>query len=1569
MISDDKNNKTSNASRDIAVIGMAGRFPGARNIDEFWTTLENGTDAVTEVTRWALDDRFSPRSPKPGKTYCKWGAFLEDIDRFDPLFFHIPPNQADRMDPRQRLMLEVAWEALEHAGYAGETLYGSKTGVFIGASDNQYLFLNRRLIKDQQNGMDNSTGAIANRISFFLDFRGPSMSIDTTCSSSLMAIHAACQSIRQGESQTAIAGGVNLILLPDYYITMSQMKLLSPEPKHRVLDRQSGGFVPGEGAGVVLLKPLERAVADNDTIYAVIKGSAANYSGRTEHITAPDPDAEKEVIQLAIEQSGIDRETISFFELNGAGTLLGDFTEVQALAAVFKRSGRQKRGCWIGSVKTNIGNLEAASGIAGFIKVVLSMNNKKIPATLHFETGNRFVKWQEIPFSVCTETRDWSHGPHPFRAGVSSFGVGGTNVHLVVEAYDGKPGKLRTPSKYPPVIVTLSAHTPRCLTVMAANLKQRLKAGTDLRDLSYTLNTGRAHLRYRLALIAVSKEDLTKKLDAFIESPNSLFDGNVSSIFTSGSDAKPPVSETNRRAHTMAQILGSPKEKTRHHRAPSRIRIDTIPEDPREYAAFLSSLAAEYTKGDSIDWRLLYTEAPRKKLALPTYPFERRKCWIQQDVHITAPNGFEIPPTDGYGEIRALRPDLSDRSQQEIVEWISQIVVKQLTETLGYTESDIVLDLPLSDYGLDSVLFLGLVERIAEETGVHPDPVRLFDLTTITDIARFYAKQLTTAEKPQVKAEFPDTASFPSMSEDRTGPADVAVIGMACRFPGAKNIDTFWGNLKNGVDSITEIPDSRFDVNRYYDPDERGPGKMCTKWGAFIDDFDCFDAAFFNIHKRAAEKMDPQHRLFLEQVWTAFEHAGYSKKDLSSLRAGVFAGLSSQEYAWHILKEKGSLTHYDGLGTARSLLANRISHFFGLTGPSMAVDTACASSLTALHLACRSLNEGECDLAVAGGVNLAFDPSSFVIFSKAGVLSKTGRCRVFDEKADGYVRGEGVGVVVLKPLDRAISDRDTVHVIIKGSVINHNGENYSITSPSLKSQIELFEKAYSESGIHPQTLSYIEAGSTGTYRGDPIEIRALTEVLGRYTSQRRYCALGSTKTYVGHLEATSGIAGLIRVICSMRHKKIPPVLHFSRLNKAINLDESPFYINRKLTDWKRGDGPRRAGISNFGFGGTNVHVIVEEGPSAEPKTASSTRTSPQICTLSAKTPEGLHQLAADTKDYLVSNATETIKDICYTLNRGRNHFKEYRTAFTIKSKKELIESLSELKIPFERVKPKGIIFAFGDLDEKSTLPAHLFTKSPLFREEVLSCDHVFEKILGKRCLETLLTRDQSGKKIPHKPWNQKIKVALQYAVARVLMAWGVQPNMLIGSRWGQIAAACTAEGLDLESGLRLVATLAKSEFEPFPEKRSMKETELFEELLKRIPVKQPKLSLYSIADDFYPAHLSRFFEAFNSRTGASDVRCLANDIKAGNWIMLGIGGNRPSIPFPTAPASDFNLDSKSLFSENTNPYEAVPLLLVDLYKAGVDVNWMSVYRYREGKRIPLPTYPFQRKRFWSGSEL
>ena len=1525
--------------QDIAIIGMAGRFPGAGNIDQFWENLEAGKDTVTKVTRWNIDHYFSPEISEPGKTYCKWGAFIDGIELFDPLFFNIPPKYAELMDPRQRLMLEVAWETLEHAGYAGEKLRGSKTGVFIGASDNQYSFLNRDRIKDQINGLDNCTGAIANRISFFLKFRGPSMTLDTTCASSLMAIHTACQTIRTGGCSAALAGGVNLILVPEYYITMSQMRLLSPDPKHRILDRQANGFIPGEAVAAVLLKSLDQAIADNDTIYAKIKGSAANYSGKAQQITVPDPDAQQHVIQKAIKDAGIHRKTISYIELSGAGTLLGDLAEVQALSAIFQNQppeNTDKTARVIGSVKTNIGNPEPASGIAGLIKIVLSMNHAKIPATIHLEKPGRFIKWDEIPFSMSTKFRNWPELSNPFRAGLSSFGVGGANVHIIVEAFEPDQVPTTPPLSEKQSIITLSSHLPHILPIMAKNLNQTLKSTNIplLKDLSYTMNTGRSHLRYRLALIADSISDLSKKLNIFIKAPDKTLDSQNSGIFYSGLNSARLQKPEKQGSHTMSQILRL-KKKSDQHKDSYRIRINSEPQAPGKYLPFLSSIADKYIKGYDIDWENLYVHQPRRKLSLPLYPFEQKKCWFQNlpETHPITP-----PATPNAPEKNMM--DYGGQFSNISAQKISQIILKEISETQGFSESDISEHVPLSDYGIDSVMFLAIVKRIEQQTGIKSDSAQFLHLSTLSGIAEFYAKQ---AQSPANQAPL----YLKPKPQLHKRSSEIAVIGMSCRLPGADNIHEFWENLISGKDSITQIPVSRFDFASYYDPDSKKPGKMCTKWGGFINDFDMFDSQVFRIHKKAAERMDPQHRLFLEQVWTGFEHAGYSKKDIASVTTGVFAGLSSQEYAWHILKNNYSLTHYDGLGTARSLLPNQVSHFFGLTGPSMAIDTACSSSLTAIHLACQSLGRGECDIAVAGGVNLAFDPSSFIIFSKAGVLSKTGRCRIFDNKADGYVRGEGAGVVILKPLDKARLDNDNILAVIKGSVINHNGENFSITTPSLKAQVQLFKKAYQHTGINPETITYLEAGSAGTYLGDPIEIRALANVFGKYTSKQKYCAIGSTKPYVGHLEASCGIASLIRVISSMQHKKIPGLLNFSRLNKAINLDNSPFYINPGNIDWAPENRTMRAGITNFGFGGTNVHVIVENARASESQPVPGNQ--PEIFTLSAKTAQAFSNKSNDLNAYLTSNPACAIQDIAYTLNKGRNHFTEYRTAFIANSKKQFAASLSQLTQPFKKNKQSSVIFALHHIHENHPLFAYLSEKSHIFQGYLLSCDRALNKIKRNSSFSLIPTNQKTYQKPP----DEYLQFTLQYSLAKLLISFGIMPQTLVCAGWGQIAGACVANVIDIQTGLNLVNMLYEYQLfqKQHPQQQSHEQAQAIQTFIRKLTLKQAG---FNLCHTINPAE-HHLFHQLARKTGACDRNHVTDIMQKKDSVIIKISQDSPDLPTPHAT---------SLFSEKDSPQTVIPRILAQMYKAGADLNWDSVYHHTQRKRIPLPTYPFDRKRFW-----
>ncbi|MBV7327800.1 polyketide synthase [Chloroflexi bacterium TSY] len=438
-------------------------------------------------------------------------------------------------------------------------------------------------------------------------------------------------------------------------------------------------------------------------------------------------------------------------------------------------------------------------------------------------------------------------------------------------------------------------------------------------------------------------------------------------------------------------------------------------------------------------------------------------------------------------------------------------------------------------------------------------------------------------------------------SNDKT--SDIAVIGMACRFPSAKDYRQFWANLINQVDSVTEIPQNRWDWRTYWGDPKTESNKTNSKWGGFIDDIDQFDPLFFNISPKEANYMDPQHRIFLQTVWHVIEDAGYRAVDLSGQKIGVYVGVSKNDYAEAMRGHQQEIVSFVSTGTVHSILANRVSYLLNLRGKSETVDTACSSSLVALHNAVRDIRLGECSAALVGGVNALITPTMYISHAKSGMLSPDGRCKTFDASANGYVRGEGVGVILIKSLEQAQRDRDHIIGVIKGSAVNHGGRANSLTSPNVKAQTEVIQGAIHDAQIEPETISYIEAHGTATPLGDPIEIKGLTNAF-RSGSKRYglpYCGLGSVKTNIGHLESAAGMAGLIKLMLCLQHRQLPPSLHFQQLNPYIELDETPFFIVDKLQTWTHlgqddQQMPLRAGVSSFGMGGVNAHIIVEEAP-------------------------------------------------------------------------------------------------------------------------------------------------------------------------------------------------------------------------------------------------------------------------------------------------------------------------------------------------------------------------------------
>ncbi len=504
---------------------------------------------------------------------------------------------------------------------------------------------------------------------------------------------------------------------------------------------------------------------------------------------------------------------------------------------------------------------------------------------------------------------------------------------------------------------------------------------------------------------------------------------------------------------------------------------------------------------------------------------------------------------------------------------------------------------------------------------------------------------------------------------------DIAVIGISGQFPGAENIDEFWDNLVNGTCSVGEI--TRWDMNALYNQVPKAPNKINSKWGGLLNNIDCFDPLFFELSPRQAEFMEPRQRLFLQEAWRALEDAAYSRKQLEGKKCGVFVGCEGGTDYFKDLKRE-SMNAYAFLGNSNSILASRIAYFLDLQGPSVTIDTACSSSLVAIHLACESIKTGSCDIAIAGGVNIMTSPEAYIFLTNMGMLSPEGKCKAFDDTADGFVPGEAVCALILKPLAKALEDSDHIYGVIKGSAVNQDGKTNGITAPSTISQARLEEEVYKTCGINPETISYVEAHGTGTKLGDPIEIEALKVSFGAYTNKRQFCAIGSVKSNIGHTAAASGAVGLIKILLGMKYRQIPATLHCKKENEQIDFEGSPFYVATQLKPWEPLEGcPRRAALNSFGHSGTNCHMVIEEAPVS--RTAKLDKPLPYyLITFSGRTEEALNQRIKDFSVWFEkSGDCVSIKDIAYTLLVGRSHY-NIRAALVVKDSEHLRNMLAKL---------------------------------------------------------------------------------------------------------------------------------------------------------------------------------------------------------------------------------------------------------------------------------------------------
>lgn len=2098
---------------DIAIVGMAARLPKARNADELWQNLTQGRDCISEIPQ----SRYDRRRNRDALGRYR-GGFLDDLDRFDSLFFNISPREAETLDPQERLFLEVAWETLEDAGYYPEAFQSDelgtrRIGVYVGAVWATYQMVGAEERLAGNPVVANSfLWSVANRVSYFMNFTGPSIAVDTACSASLTAIHLACDAIRRGECAAALVGGVNLDVHQCKQEITVAGGLLSDEGLCRAFGRGAGGYVPGEGVGALLLKPLAQARRDRDNIYAVIKGSAVSHGGRNSGYAVPNSKAQCDVITMALKKADVDARSIGYIEAHGTGTELGDPIEIAGLNQAFERDQVALQSCVIGSIKTNIGHLEAAAGIAGVCKTLLQMRHRTLVPSLHSAQLNEFIDFAHSPFVVQQALTPWHPKevdgvPQPLRAGISSFGAGGSNAHVILEAVDDTALSAEGASVERGLrIFPLSARNEEQLRQVATRLKSFIEKNLDkgprdgasapsVDEIAFTLQLGRKSFDHRVAILADSHERLIDRLQCFlagardehilighvknaegitkilnrrekeafvdllaksgdpmklaqlwidglvsewqgmqtggqgrrislptypfadkrhwlepvegsaigsmtnghvaglhplIDSNESTFerqvfrkvftdreffiydhlvsdiptlpgvayldlarkageiaagrkvrrirnilwvspltvrnavpnevlielkpagDSVVFEVFSEREDGKKQLycqgklfyataqddaaedeyvdlsairgrcekvmdgerayplfktlglglgpsfqalTEVSRNPQAAFEVLGALKmpalDGTRFdefvlhpslvdssfqaamaarladaggemfvpyslgeveilhpltqvcysyvtetkdekkssnvskmdvlivdeqgrvlvrvrdsvgvplldvHEKPgassgttpaghadaafptlyyrtdwqpsplstpagelSRQAIVLFAPDEGSYEAYRAALAASGGDPDTliavlpgdgfarVDARRYRIDAGKREdfdtllsalrdrsdatlhvcfawSALPDTDAERlsaedatmraldrgvyaflyltqaiiaQKC--EADVrlqylyfstppaaqpHNEAIQGFatilraECPklackvveivgagssvepgfdpvsvasiaaefrddtkalavryrdgvrylrriqgcaepnaPTQDATPIRhrgvylitggagglglifaehlakqfqarmvlsgrgALKPEAeaalesmraaggevvyvaADVSRREDVEGLVRVCkdrygglhgiihsagvlrdaylrnktrdemaavfapkilgsvllddatrdepldffamfsslaalagnagqsdysfanhfmdafaaqrnarahagqrhgkalslnwsiwaeggmqldeqtalffernlgIRPLRREVGIEAlmlglhsdlphlavlqgvkdkverawgigaadapkaagaasaaapaastgvdgdlailvqgalsqivmdflkidaDDVDLDTILLDLGFDSIGLTSFSNMVNDKYGLDITPVLFFEYPNIREIAKHLAQDHreemlrvhARAGAPSSAVDAGSTGTARVVSDqpvfasknvltlrDAAAPANtgrfspgrrfierpIAIVGMSGVMPQADTLDEYWDKLSKAENNmVTLVPPDRWDWEAYYGDPMAEKNKTRSKWGGFMREVDKFDPLFWGISPREAEMMDPQQRIFLESVWGAIEDSGHRVSDLAGTKTGLFVGAATRDYIDLMATNQAELDGYSASGTSHAILVNRVSFLLNLHGPSAPLDTACSSSLVALHRAIESIHTGSCDMAIVGGVQVMLTPAGHISFGAAGMLADDGKCKTFDSRANGYVRGEGSGAILIKPLENAIADGDHIYAVVKSTAENHGGKVTMLTAPNPNAQADLLVEAYEKAEIDPRSVGYLECHGTGTSLGDPIEIQAMKKAFSELYRKHQlppaetpHIGLTSAKTNIGHLETAAGIAGILKVLLSIKHKQIPALLHFEKLNPYINLDNTPFYPVEKTKAWEPaidGQGrahPRRAGISSFGFGGANVHVVLEEylddaTPRARPN-------GPYAIVLSAKNADRLRANAARLLAHLRDHPEEDIADVAYTLQVGRDVMPE-RMALVVASAQELIERL------------------------------------------------------------------------------------------------------------------------------------------------------------------------------------------------------------------------------------------------------------------------------------------------------
>ena len=879
----------------------------------------------------------------------------------------------------------------------------------------------------------------------------------------------------------------------------------------------------------------------------------------------------------------------------------------------------------------------------------------------------------------------------------------------------------------------------------------------------------------------------------------------------------------------------------------------------------------------------------------------------------------------------------------------------------------------------------------------------------------------------------------------------IAVIGIAGRFPGAKTPEEFWQNLCEGVESISFFSDEILSQEGIERSLLSNPNYV--KANGVLEEIELFDSAFFGMTPREVEVMDPQHRLLLESAWNALENAGYDPQRYQGV-VGIYGGgclstylqrnlLSNEELLqfmdFDLVQQQDKITQ----GNDRDYLMTRISYKLGLTGPSVSVNTVCSTSLVAVHLACQTLSTYQCDMALAGGVSIQVPQIAGYLYKEGGITSPDGHCRAFDHQAQGTIFGNGVGMVLLKRLDEAIADGDHIYGVIKGSAINNDGTlKVSYTAPSVAGQAAAIAEAQAIAEVEPETITYIESHGTGTALGDPIEITALNQVFQASTEKKQFCAIGSVKTNIGHLNRAAGVAGLMKTLLALKHKKIPPSLNFEQPNPNIDFNQSPFYVNTTLKDWQTQGIPRRAGVSSFGFGGTNAHLVLEESPIREPSSPSRAW---QLLVLSAKTDTALEKATQNLGTYLKAHPEVNLGDVAYTLKVGRRRFAQSRI-FVCQGRENAITALETLhkstvlSHPPTDDPPSVIFMLSGQGSQYPNMGLELYQSESVFREQIDYCAEVLKPHLGQDIRDIIYPNanqeNEAAQKLKQTAITQPALFVIEYALAKLWQSWGIHPQSMIGHSIGEYVAACLAGVFSLEDALMLVATrgqlmeqlppgvmlavpLAPDEIQPLLKAPLSLAVingvarcvvsgprEAIDELVEQLKTQGVEGSLLHTSHAFHSSMMEPILEPFTQKVreialNSPQIPYISN--VTGTWmteedaidptywakhlrqtvqfaqgieqllqqpehILLEVGPGRTlstlAMQHPQKTSEQKILTSVRHPKQQQSDLAFILKSLGQLWQGGVNIDWTGFYAQETRYRVPLPTYAFDKKRYW-----